>query len=177
EADGKGGPGLGEAPELGVIERAMFDFINYTRPTPAGVDFVQQGAGRVAQPGRAGFLGLQIIAFETRPALNRVMMPGASGEVVVAMQIAMRQDVEARALLIAEDDGDGILEFLAETDVEHAGVQRAAPHGGIEPARARPGPGDGAGKDFVSGDGKHRSVFDYMARRYSWQAGKAARGT
>ena len=39
----------------------------------------------------------------------------------------MHQDVEPGALLIADDDGQRILELLAKADVQHAGVQRA-PH-------------------------------------------------
>jgi hypothetical protein len=72
------------------------------------------------------------------------MVPAAAGEVLVAMEVAVREDVQAGAFLVADDHREGILELLAEADVEHAGVERPAPHAGVEPARTRPGTGDRA---------------------------------
>jgi len=54
------------------------------------------------------------------------MMPRAARHVVVAMQVAMGEDVESGAVLIADDCGEGVLEFFAKADIHHAGVERAA---------------------------------------------------
>src|ERR1022692_2508344 len=48
-----------------------------------------------------------------------------------------------------------ILEFFAKADVEHAGVQRAAPHTDVEPARAGKGSGGGTGENQIGGCGEH----------------------
>src|SRR4029453_4298309 len=116
----------------------MLDLARHARPAPGRVDLVQQRARWIAQPRTAPLLGLQVISFEARPALQRIVMPAAAGEVFIAVEIAVRQDVEAGALFIADDDGEGVLEFFAEADVHHAGVERTRPHAHVEPARPRP---------------------------------------
>ena len=125
------------------------------RPAPAGVDFVQQRAGRIVQPGRGGLFRLQIIAFEAGPALQRIVMPGAAGQVFVHVEIAMGQNVQPGAFLIADDHGQRILELFAEANIEHAGIERPAPHADIEPARAGKRSGGGAGKNQIGGCGEH----------------------
>ena len=129
---------LGDAPDLRVVERAVLDLAGDPRPAPCGVDLVEQRAGRVAQPGASRRLGLQGVALEAGPALQRIVVPAPPGEVLVAVEVAVREDVEAGALLVADHDGERIFELLAEADVEHAGVERLAPHAGVEPARTRP---------------------------------------
>ena len=128
--------GLRDAPDLRVVERPVLDLVDDVRPAPAGVDLVEQRARRVVQPGRGGFFRLQVVALEPGPALQRIVMPGAAGHVFVAVEVAVRDEVEPGALLIADDDGQRVLELLAEADVEHARVERAAPHADVEPARA-----------------------------------------
>ena len=88
-------------------------------------------------------------------------MPAPAGEVLVAVEVAVREDVEAGALLVADHDGERILELLAEADVEHAGVERLAPHAGVEPARTRPGAGDGARQNQIAGDGEWHGRIAY----------------
>ena len=78
---------------------------------------------------------LQMIALKTRPALQRIMMPGASRQIFIHVQIAMRQNVEAGALLVANQHRHRILKFLAKPDIQHAGVERLPPHAGVIPAR------------------------------------------
>ncbi len=60
--------------------------------------------------------------------------------------------------------GQGVLELLAEAHVHHAGVQRPAPHAHVEPARARPGTGDGARKNGIGGDGEHEPLGNPPSR-------------
>jgi len=96
-----------------------------------------------------------MIAFEAGPSLERVMMPGAASEVFVYVKIAVAENVEAGAFLIADDDGERVLEFFAEADIEHAGVERTAPHGNVKPTRAWKRAGDGAGKKEIFGCGEH----------------------
>ena len=103
ETDGPGGFALGHAPDLGVIERPMLDLVHDARPAPTGVNLIEQRAGRVAQPWRARGLGLQVIAGEARPALQGVVVPRATGHVVVTVQVAVGQDIEAGAFLVTED--------------------------------------------------------------------------
>ena len=79
------------------------------------------------QPRRGGLLRLQVVALEAGPALQRIVMPGAAGQVLVAVEIAVGQDVEPGALLVADDDRQRVLELLAEADVQHAGVERPRP--------------------------------------------------
>src|SRR5262245_40156024 len=135
----------------------MLDAADDVRPPPAGVDLVQQSAGRIVEPRRRRRLGLKVVAFESRPSLQWIVMPRATGEVLVDVKIAVREDIEAGALLIADDDGDRILEFLAKTNVEHARVERPPPHRHIEPSRARKGSGRGARKDEVGRRGEHEA--------------------
>src|SRR5260370_35036856 len=69
----------------------------------------------------------------------------------------MVEDVEPGAFLVADDYGHRILELFAEANVEHASVERAAPHAHIEPARARKRSRHGAGENQIGGSGKHAS--------------------
>ncbi len=62
----------------------------------------------------------------------------------VDVEVAVGEDVEARALLIADDGGVGVLEFFAEADVEHAGVEWVRPTCWV----AKPA---GAGKETCGG--------------------------
>jgi hypothetical protein len=71
---------------------------------------------------------VQVIAVEPRPPLQRVVVPGTPGHVVVAVQVAVGEDAEAGSFLVAEDCGQRILEFLAEAHIHQAGVQWAASH-------------------------------------------------
>ncbi len=82
-------------------------------------------------------------------------MPRAAGQVLVDVQIAVRQNVEPGALLIADHDGHRVLKLLAEADVEHAGIERPSPHAHVEPARARKRSGGRAGKNQIGGCGEH----------------------
>ena len=84
------------------------------------------------------------------------MVPRAPGQVLIHVQVAMRQDVQAGALLVADQHRHGVLKFLAEAHVEHAGVERAAPHAGVEPAGARKRSGGGAGQNQIGGGGEHQ---------------------
>lgn len=79
-------------------------------------------------------------------------MPAPAGKVFVAVKVAVREDVEARALFVANHDREGVLKLLAEADVHHAAVERLAPHAHVEPAGTRPGSSDGAGEDQVFRD-------------------------
>ncbi len=132
----------------------MFDRAGHVRPSPAGVDFVQQRAGRVSQPGTSGFFGLENVTLESGPALERVVMPAAAAEVLIAVEVAMGQDVDAGALLVARHHRERILELLAEADVLHARVERLRPHAHVEPARAGPRAGDRARQDEIFRDGE-----------------------
>src|SRR5258708_23427434 len=53
------------------------------------------------------------------------------------MQVSMAEDVEAGALLIADHYGHGVLKFFAEANVQHASIQRTAPHADVVPAWTR----------------------------------------
>ncbi len=159
KADGLARLRLRHPPELRVAERPVLDLVHHVRPAPAGVDLVQQRAWRIVKPRGAGFLGLQLVAREPRPPLDRIVMPRAAGQVLVAVVIAVRQDVEPGPLLVADDHRQRVLELLAEADIHHARVEGLAPHADVEPARPRPGAGDGAGKNQVGGGGEHGGIL------------------
>ena len=125
----------------------MFDLVHHMRPAPSRVNLIQQRAGRVVQPRRGGLLGLQVVAGKTGPTLQRVMVPGAARHVLIHVQVAVGQNVEPGAFLITDDDGHRVLKFFAKPDVEHAGVELAAPHAYVKPARAWKRSGGGAGKN------------------------------
>jgi len=69
----------------------MLNLVHHVRPAPAGVDFVQQCARRIVQPRRRRLLGLQIVAFQSCPALQGVMMPGPAGQVLIDVQVSVRR--------------------------------------------------------------------------------------
>src|SRR5206468_5090726 len=95
---------LGQPPDLRIVERTMLDLAGDAWPPPGRVDLIQQRARRIAQPRAARLLGLQMIAVKPCPPLNGIVMPASAGEILVAVIIAMREDVESRPLLIADDD-------------------------------------------------------------------------
>src|SRR5262249_39699714 len=100
---------LSETPDFGVVERAVLDLVHDVRPSPAGVNFIEKRAGRIVKPGSGRFLGLEMVPFESRPALQRIMMPGAAGKIFVNVKITMAEDIETGALLIADEHGKRIL--------------------------------------------------------------------
>ena len=127
---------LRNAPQLRIIEGPVLDLSDNMRPPPAGIDLVQERAGRIMQPWCCGLLRLQVISFKARPTLQRVVVPGPARHVLIYVEVAVRKDVEAGAFLVANDYSHRILELLTKADVEHTGIQRAAPHADIEPTRA-----------------------------------------
>ena len=82
-------------------------------------------------------------------------MPGAPGQVFVDVQIAVREDIQAGAFLVVDEDGHGVLEFFAEADIQHAGIEGAAPHADVKPARAGKGSCGGGGQKEIGGSGEH----------------------
>src|SRR5262245_64130425 len=101
-------------------------------------------------------------------------MPRAARHVVVAMQIAVRQDVDAGALLITQHRGHGVLELLAEAHLHHASVERATPHAIVVPARARPGAGYRTGEDVIGGECVHGQTATPDASRQPSSNGTVA---
>src|SRR6266542_6744147 len=100
-----------------------------------------------------------MVSGKTGPALKRIMVPAAAGEVLVAVEISVGQDIEPRALLVADDDRKRILELLAKADVHHARVERPRPHAHVEPPRPRPRAGHGAGKDQIFGNSEWHTTI------------------
>jgi hypothetical protein len=94
---------------------------------------------------------------ETLPALERVVVPRAAGEVLVEVIVAVGEDVESGTLLVGDDGGVRVEELLAEADVEEGRVQRSAPQTLVVPARAGPRPGDGRRKHQIVGRREHRA--------------------
>ncbi len=85
-------------------------------------------------------------------------MPGAAGHIFVKMKIGMRENVETGTLLVADGDRQGILKFLAKADIQHAGIERFAPHADIEPARTRKRSSGGTGKNEIGGGGEQNTL-------------------
>ena len=159
ELHGMPGARLREPPDLRVVEWTMGDLVDHSGPAPAGVDLVQERARRITQPGGPRLFRLQVVPFEAAPALQRIVMPRPPRHVVVAVQVAVGDDVEPGALLVGDHGRQRIAELLAITRVHHAGVEGTAPHAHVEPARPRPRSGDGGREDKVFGNGQHGVLF------------------
>jgi hypothetical protein len=118
----------------------MLDLAGDPRPAPRRVDLVQQRARRIPQPrdcaspptaGRS----------PSKPAhrCKRIVVPAASGEVFIAVEVAVRQDVEAGALSSSlMTTARRVLKFSRKRTLHHACVERSCPHAHVEPSRPRP---------------------------------------
>lgn len=82
------------------------------------------------------------------------MMPGPAGEVFIAVQVAVGEDIQPGPFLIADEGRHRILKLFAEADVHHAGIERLAPHADVHPLGTWPGASDGTGKGLAGGDGE-----------------------
>jgi hypothetical protein len=89
------------------------------------ISFISVPAGNSSCRSRA--LVLEFLVLEPLPALQRVVVPRASGEILVEVVVAVGEDVEPRALLLGEHDGVRVEELLSETDVEQRRVERPTP--------------------------------------------------
>jgi len=86
------------------------------------------------------------------------MVPGTPRHIVITMEVAVSQDVQPGPILVAQHHRQGILEFLAESPVHHAGIKRLAPHAHIKPARPGPGAGDSTRKNSIRCYGEHGPI-------------------
>src|SRR6478736_9456591 len=73
----------GHAPKFRIVERPVLDFVDDVRPSPAGVDLVQQSSRTAVQPRSGGLFGLQIVAFAAGPTLEGIVMPRTACEVFI----------------------------------------------------------------------------------------------
>src|SRR6185369_3064538 len=96
-------------------------------------------------------------------------MPCTTGKIFIQVKITVSDDVESRALLIVDHHRQSILKFLAKADVEHARVERAAPHAYVKPARPGKRARNGTWKDQIGSSGEHR-----LLRRHYTSAGAAS---
>ena len=119
ESDGLPRLALRDAPDLRVVERPMFDLSGDARPAPGGVNLVQQRARRISEPRAPGLFRLQVVTFEASPALDRIVMPASASKVFIAVEVAVGEDIQPGAILVADDDGERVLKFLAKPDVHH----------------------------------------------------------
>ena len=151
---------LGDPPQLGVLERiarVVLDLADDARPAPGRLDLVHQRPGRELEQPVARALVLELLVLEALPALQRVVVPRAAGEVLVEVVVAVGEDVEPRALLLGDHGRVCVEELLAETDVEQRRVERPAPQAAVIPARPRPRAGDGRREHQVLGGREHRA--------------------
>ena len=152
--------GLGDPPQLGVLERVprvVLDLADDARPAPRRLDLVHQRPGREREQPVARALVLELLVLEPLPALQRVVVPRAAGEVLVEVVVAVGEDVEPGALLVGDHGGVRVEELLAEADVEQRRVERPAPQAAVVPARPRPRAGDGRREHQVLGGREHRA--------------------
>src|ERR1035437_6475566 len=96
-----------------------------------------------------------MVACKAGPALQGIVVPRPARQVLIHVEIAVREYVESGAFLVAEQRGHGVLKLLAEANVQHASVQRPPPHTHVEPTRARERSGGGAGQNQIGGGGEH----------------------
>src|SRR5260370_24306908 len=121
------------------------------RPSPPGVDLVEQRAGWIVEPRRRGLFRLQVVALEAGPALQRIVVPRPAGQVFIHVEIAVCKNIESGAFLIADQRSHRVLKLLTEVNIEHAGIQRSSPHTHVEPAGARERSGGGSGATQICG--------------------------
>jgi hypothetical protein len=153
---------LRDAPDLRELERDLGrDLVHDSGVLPAAHDLVQPGPDRV-RPHRVG--GLDRLLRHPLEALGRIEEPRPAGEVGVEVVVAVRDDVEAGALLVSDHGADGVDELLAVCDVAHAVRERAAVEVVGVPRGPRPGAGDGGRKDQVVRCGQHRRPFSSLGR-------------
>ncbi len=86
-------------------------------------------------------------------------MPCPPRHVVVAMQVAVGDDVQAGTFFVGDHGGERVAELLAIARVHHAGIERPSPHAQVEPAWARPRAGDRGRQDQIFGDGEHGAIL------------------
>src|SRR5439155_11977891 len=97
----------------------------------------------------ADSLSGEMVAAEAGPALERVAVPRVPADVLVVEVVAVREDVEPGAILVAEQGGERIRELLAEHHLLHAGRQRPPSQARGKPPWTRPRAGDGRGQDEI----------------------------
>ena len=105
----------------------MLDLADDARPAPRRLDLVHQRPRRELEQPVARALVLQLLVLEPLPALQRVVVPRAAGEVLVEVVVAVREDVEPRTLLFGDHGRVRVQELLAEADVEQRRVE-GRPH-------------------------------------------------
>src|SRR5262249_10528568 len=82
----RGGRLLRDPPDLRVLQRVLrvvLDLADDARPAPGLVDRVEHPSARVREEGRRGGPGLEVLVLEPLPTLERVVVPGAAGDVLV----------------------------------------------------------------------------------------------
>src|SRR6476620_3467229 len=82
-------------------------------------------------------------------------MPRSAGKILVEVKVTMRDNVQPRALLIVYHHRQPVLKLFAKTHIEHARVQRPAPHAHVAPTRPRKRPRNRARKNQIGGGGEH----------------------
>ena len=156
----RAGACLCDPPELGVLERiarVVLDLADDARPPPRRLDLVHQRPGRELELPVARAFVLQFLVLEPFPALQRVVVPRAAREVLVEVVVAVREDVEPRALLLGDHGRVRVEELLAEADVEQRRIKRPSPQAAVVPAWPRPRAGDGRREHQVLGSREHRA--------------------
>ena len=86
---------------------------------------VEEAAHRLYVPLR-GFILCGLVIRSTIEALHDVADPQAPAHIVVEACVAVRDNIETRALLIANEARDRVKTLLAEDAIDHRGAQRSA---------------------------------------------------
>src|SRR5204863_7709043 len=96
---------------------------------------------------------LQTRSLTARPPLPRIVMPRTPRQILSDMQVSVGEYIETGTLLVANDHRHGILKFFAEANVQHAGIERTAPHADVVPARPGKRSRSRAGQNQIGGSG------------------------
>ena len=73
------------------LRGCLLDLADDARPTPRRLDLVHERSGREFQQPVARAFVLELLVLEALPALERVVVPRASGEVLVEVVVAVRE--------------------------------------------------------------------------------------
>ena len=128
---------LGGFPHIGIFQRAATDRALDDRRQAGLADFLQNVARRLLARRRVFRLRPHLNRTEPVEAVEDVAEPGAPADIHVEAHVAIDQNVEPGALLIAEEALHGVCVLLAVDPLSHGEGEGAAVEIADEPGRAR----------------------------------------
>src|SRR5262249_35756545 len=95
------------------------------------------------------------VAEDATQTFDRIKEPGLAAHGEIETTIAVRDDVEPRALLFADDAGDCVKVLFAKQGIAERGLEGSPGEAAVKPKRSRVGTGDGGGQNDIARDREH----------------------